>query len=104
MSISISRGKTDETLERIRCALDRYQKDHPDSQIDLYRHDRFSIRVRIIDPRFLRMRRVDRHDSVWQYLDVLSDETQSDISLLVLIAPSEIKKSGANLVFEDPSL
>jgi stress-induced morphogen len=102
MSVSISRGKTDEIIEQIRSVLDRYQEDHPNARIDLYRLDPFSVRVRIIDPRFRRMSRVDRHDYIWKYLDLLPDETQSDISMLVLIAPSEVKKSGANIEFEDP--
>jgi hypothetical protein len=102
MSISISRGKTDELLEQIRSALELYQRDHPDARIDLYRNDACSIRVRIIDPRFRRMSRTDRHDLVWKYLDSLPDEAVADISMLVLITPSEAKTSGSNIEFEDP--
>ena len=39
---------------------------------------------------------------VWRYLDSLPDEAVADVSMLVLIAPSEAKTSGANLEFEDP--
>jgi stress-induced morphogen len=102
MSISINRGKTDERLEQIRGALEHYQQDHPDARIDLYRKDAFSVRVRIIDPRFRKMSRTERHSMVWRYLDSLPDEAVADVSMLVLIAPSEAKTSGANLEFEDP--
>ncbi len=102
MSISISRGKTDELLEQVSSALEQYQRDHPDARIDLYRKDAFSIRVRIIDPRFRRMSLDERHDLVWKYLDSLTDEAVADISMLVLIAPSEAKTSGSNIEFEDP--
>ena len=39
---------------------------------------------------------------MWNYFDSLSDEIQSDISMLVLLTPSEVKKSFANMEFEDP--
>jgi hypothetical protein len=102
MSVSINRGGTDEVLEQITSVLDRYEDKHPDSQIDLYRQNSVSVRIRIIDPRFAKMSVVDRHDSVWKYLDSLSEETQGDISMLVLLAPTELGRSMANLEFEDP--
>jgi hypothetical protein len=102
LSISMNRGKEDELLEQIRVALEHYQQDHPDARIDLYRRDAFSVRVRVIDRRFLRMSRTERHNMVWKYLDSLPDEGVADVSMLVLIAPSEAKTSGANLEFEDP--
>ena len=37
---------------------------------------------------------------VWKYLDSLPDEAVSDVSMLVLIAPSEAGTSGANIEFE----
>ena len=48
------------------------------------------------------MSKADRNDSVWKYFEPLSDESQGDISMLVLLTPSEVKKSIANLEFEDP--
>ena len=48
-----------------------------------------SVRVRIIDPAFREMSRADRSDLVWNYFDALSEEVQSDISMLVLLTPSE---------------
>jgi hypothetical protein len=102
MSVSIIRGETDQVLEQIRDALDRYLKDHPDAQIDLYRQSSVSVRIRIIDPGFTRMNRIDRNDSVWEYFVALPDDAQSDISMLVLLAPAEVKRSMANLEFEEP--
>jgi len=102
LSINVNRKKVDEILEQVWNALELYQRDHPDARIDLYRQDDFSVRGRVIDSRFLRMSRQDRHNLVWKYLDSLPDETVADISMLVLITPSEAKTSGANLEFEDP--
>ena len=102
MPVSIARGKTDQTLEQIKDCLESYQKNHPDAEISLYRQNSVSIRIRIIDPRFAGMSRADRSDSVWNYFESLSDETQSDITMLVLLTPAELSRSMANLEFEDP--
>ncbi len=102
MSVKIARGKADEVLEQIKGCLERYQNDHPDAEISLYRQNPASVRVRIIDPRFVDMGRADRTDSVWKYFEGLSDEVQSDISMLVLLTSREMSRSMANLEFEDP--
>jgi hypothetical protein len=48
------------------------------------------------------MYRSERVDSVWKYFESLSDETGSDISMLVLLSPGEVKRSLGNLEFDDP--
>lgn len=102
MPVTITRGTTDQVLEQIKDCLEDYQKDYPDAKIAIYRQNPVSVRVRIIDSRFAGMSRADRSDSVWKYFDRLSDEIQSDISMLVLLAPSEVDRSLGNLEFEDP--
>jgi hypothetical protein len=102
MSVKIARGKADEVIEQIKSRLERYQEDHPDAEISLYRQNPASVRVRIIDPRFVDMDRSDRSDSVWTYFKGLPDEVQSDISMLVLVTSREMSRSMANLEFEDP--
>src|SRR4051812_1465752 len=97
----ICRYESDDLLEQVRSALDLYQRDHPDARIDLYRKDAFSVRARIIDSGFLKMSRTERHNMVWKYLDSLPDEAVADISMLVLITPSEARASGSNIEFED---
>jgi hypothetical protein len=61
-----------------------------------------SVRVRIIDPSFDGKTKPERNDIVWNYLTELSDDEQSDISMLLLLTPSETKHSFANFEFEDP--
>ncbi len=58
--------------------------------------------MRIIDPAFRGMSKKQRNDLVWDYLDTLSEDAQADISMLVLLAPTEVEKSMGNLEFEDP--
>ncbi|MFO0960607.1 MAG: hypothetical protein U0800_24760 [Isosphaeraceae bacterium] len=98
------RGKTDPILDRFVEVLERYQADHPKAQIDLYRQNRYSIRVRILDPGFEGKTKVERSNFVWKnYLDKLSDEDQSDLSALILLTADETSMSLSNLEFEDPT-
>ena len=101
MSVEI-RGEVDAGLEAIASALGAYEKDHQAAKITLYRNSRFSVRIRIIDPDFTGMRRVDRSDRVWDYLARLSEDDQADIHQFVVIAPREVEKSLGNFVFENP--
>ena len=93
---------SDAVIESIRTALLAYQYDHPSAEIELDRQNPASVRIRIIDPDFAGMSRVDRHARVWKYLDQLSEEDEGDISMLVLVTPDETSRSTANLEFEDP--
>jgi hypothetical protein len=102
MTINIPRGKSDEVIEQIKMALQSYQDDHPSAQIDLYRQNPASVRVRIIDPDFAGIGKVGRNERVWKYLDKLSEDDQSDISMLLLLTPEETKISFANFEFDDP--
>ena len=102
MTITI-RGKTDKTLESVRKALLEYQRQHPDAQIDLYKRNSISVRIRVVDPGFAGLRKSDRHALVWEHLVKLPEKIQGDISMVVLLSPDEVAGSLANLEFEDPS-
>jgi hypothetical protein len=102
MAINIPRGKSDSIIERIIESLRAYEADHPEAQIDIYRQNSVSVRIRIIDPILVGKTKVDRSKKVWQYLNSLPDDVQSDISTLILLTPEETKMSFANFEFEDP--
>lgn len=102
MTIRIPRGESDEIIEQIIAGLRPYLADRPKAKIDVYRQNRFSVRIRIIDPGFAKLGTAARHDIAWGYLEKIPDEAQSDISTLLLLAPAEVKKSFANVEFEDP--
>ena len=102
MSVEILRGKADPILEEIAAVLQSFQNDHPKAKIAIYRQNPASVRVRIIDPIFSKMSRAERNDYGWTYLDRLSEDAQADISLLLLLTPSEVKKDFANIEFENP--
>lgn len=102
MAITISRGTSDETIDQIVSALEKYQADHQKSQIALYRRNQVSIRVRIIDPDFAGHGKAQRSQQVWRYLDPVSEDAQSDISMMLLLTPEETERSFGNMEFENP--
>ncbi len=80
-------------------------------QVDAYRYNSASIRLRVIDPRFEGMKREQRDDLVEREIDKLPPETQRDIVTLFTFAPSELVQTSTalrerflNLEFDDPSL
>ena len=99
MPVKILRGASDDILEQVIAVLRNYEATHPDAVIDLYRQNSVSIRVRIVDSEFQGMSKKERNDLVWDYLDTLSEDAQADISMLVLLAPTEVEKSMGNLEF-----
>ncbi len=102
MTITI-RGDDDDTITSVRDSLLDYERQHSHAQIDIYRHNSISIRIRVVDPCFAGLRKSDRHARIWEHLEKLPAEIQGDISMVVLLSPEEVRKSIANLEFEDPS-
>ncbi|MFO0965014.1 MAG: hypothetical protein U0793_05420 [Gemmataceae bacterium] len=79
-------------------------------QVDAYRYNSASIRVRVIDPRFEGMPREKRDALVEEQIDKLPPETQRDIVTLFVFAPSELAQTAKtfrefmlNTEFENPS-
>jgi hypothetical protein len=79
-------------------------------QVDSYRYNSASIRIRVIDSRFERMPREKRDAMVEEQLDKLPPETQRDIVTLFTFAPSELTRTATtfrefiqNTEFENPS-
>jgi stress-induced morphogen len=76
MSIEI-RGKTDRTMKAVAKALTTYAAAHPRAEIDIYRQNSVSVRIRVVDPDFAGVSRSDRHDAVWNYLEGLPEDQLS---------------------------
>jgi stress-induced morphogen len=102
VAINIPRGERDAVIDKIIETLRRYEADHPRAQIDLYRQNRVSVRVRIVDPEFAGQGKPQRSQQAWKYLDDLPDDVQSDISTVLLLTPDERQMSFANFEFDDP--
>jgi stress-induced morphogen len=96
------RGKSDAVLSRIAKVLSAYESEHPDSTAQLYRQNPAAVRIRIVDPSFAGLDRIERDELVWSYLNNLPANARSDITVLLLLAPEELETSFANQDFEDP--
>src|SRR4051794_9391736 len=96
------RGKRDEYLDAVMNALAKYEAQHPRAEIEGYRQNSVSLRLRIIDPDFAGMSKTDRHDELWRVLDELPEETQSQISTILLLSPDERAVSFASSEFDHP--
>ena len=79
-------------------------------QVDAYRYNSASIRVRVIDSRFEGRSAEERDAMVEPHLERLPERTQADIMNLFTFAPSELEQTPAtfrehllNTEFDDPS-
>ncbi len=79
-------------------------------QVDVYRYNMASIRVRVIDRRFEGRSTEDRDAMVELILETLPERTQADIISLFTFAPSELQQTPPihkdlrmNAEFDDPS-
>ena len=82
--------------------LESHKVSHPEAEIKSYRQNSGSIRVRIIDPDFRKLDKALRHDQVWEMLERLPEDIQSQITVVLLLTPEEAKTSFANMDFENP--
>lgn len=101
MAVTI-RNKADATLEAFAKQLEPYATAHPTAEVELYRQNQSSVRVRIIDPGFKGKTRSERHRSVWPVLYQLPEDTLNQLTMLLLISPEETETSMVNWEFEDP--
>lgn len=79
-------------------------------QVDAYRYNSASIRIRVIDARFEGLSTEKRDGMIEPVLDQLPERTQADIVNLFAFAPSEVEQSPEtsrafllNTEFVDPS-
>lgn len=102
MAVTLRGKRPDVVLKQIIAALNHYAEQHPRADVEVYRHNNVSVRIRVIDPTFTGMSRADREDDLWAALQKLPEEMVAEISLLLLLTPQEAKKSFANVEFDNP--
>ncbi len=102
MTVKLRVKRPDPVLRQIVTALGEYDKSHPDAEIEAYRQNSVSVRIRILNSEFAGRTRVQREEEVWTCLDKLPEEASAEISLLLLLTPEEAKNSFASFEFDDP--
>ena len=100
---TITRGSSDEFIERLKGALEEYEKQHPQAIASLYRESPGSVWIRVVDPSFAKLSKSARHDLVWDFLsDRVDDDTIQEVAILLPITPKEAPSNIMNAEFEDP--
>ncbi len=95
--ITVGKRVTKETK-----AIEKFlRKEFPTAEC--YRYSPGVIRIRIVDPRFAGLSRSERRELVLPHIRELPEETQLDVTMLVLVTEEEKPRSPVNLEFEDPS-
>ncbi len=101
---TVTQGTIDVEVRALKNALDAYEAEHSGAEASLYRQNTASIRLRVIDRRFEGMTKSRRHAEVWDFLAVrVPEDMLADISLVLTVAPAELKNSFANFEFEQPT-
>jgi hypothetical protein len=102
MVLKLRTKRPDRQLKEIFEALKDYEASHPQAEIEAYRQNSVSVRIRVIDPEFDGKSRAEREEQLWKILERLPDEVAAEISLLLLLTPEESKKSFASFEFDSP--
>jgi hypothetical protein len=102
MAIKLRVKRPDPNLRQIVNVLGGYEKAHPQGEIEAYRQNSVSVRIRILNPEFAGKSRAQREEEVWAVLNKLPEEAVAEISLLLLLTPEEAKHSFASVEFDDP--
>jgi stress-induced morphogen len=102
MARSDRSAQPDEQVQQILDILTEYERAHPQAQIEGRRQNPVSIRLRIIDPDFHGMDRVEREPAIWKLLSKLPEEVFVNITMLLLLTPEETEHSLASQEFDHP--
>jgi stress-induced morphogen len=94
--------KPDTQVQQVLDILTAYERVHPQAQIEGRRHNPVSIRLRIIDPDFQGLDRVEREPAIWKLLHRLPEEVLVNLTMLLLLTPEEAETSWASQEFDRP--
>jgi hypothetical protein len=102
--MSAASRRPDKSVQRIlKTLIDQYGSQHLSAKVEAYRYNSASIRIRIIDPDFKGLDRVEREEAVWPIIETLPGDDREQITVLLLITPKEKKTSLMSLEFDSPT-
>ena len=93
----------DRVVNKIRQAFADYQVNHRRAVVEVKRQGRATIRVRVVDPDFRGLDKVERWKMVWPVIEPLPSRVRDDIYILLLLTPAEKRTSFLSKEFDDPS-
>jgi hypothetical protein len=101
-STSVRKELRPEEWERLNAVLRPFLAEYPEADVDAYRRNLHSMRIRVVHPVFKNMDRVNRDEFMWKYLDKLPKRLHQDITMLLVLSPDEQDKSFMNHDYENP--
>ena len=84
---------SDTYVEQIDSALKAYKSKHPDADIKVKRHNSAAVWICIVDSIFEGKGLAAREEEVWPILEQLPADVREEISMLLLVPPSEANDS-----------
>jgi hypothetical protein len=96
---------TDPKVQQVLDVLHReYNARHSKAKVDAYRYNKYSIRVRVLDPDLANIHLVDRSAMLWEILRKnLPKHVREQIDFFILLTPKEAKRSAMSKEFDDPT-
>ena len=98
---TIIHGESDEVVEAIAGALDRYAAEHPDARTEVLRLDWTTVWIRVVDPDLAAVDEFGRVHHVWKYILELPDPIPGHIGRTVPVLPGEVDTHVTSMLFED---
>ena len=94
--------QTDPILTAVRDALQEFRRGHPTAvSADAFRENPGIVRVRVIDPRYESMSRLDQHRELWYYLrNQVGSDAMQEVYEVLTISPRETDLY-VNQIFEE---
>ena len=98
-------SKTNKRVTRETKLIERVLAEGGFAHAEAYRYNSACIRIRVVDPAFRDKSIVEREDLVYPLVEKLPEDTQADITFLLLITPEERegRRAHLNWEFDDPT-
>src|ERR1700682_6498650 len=101
--MSAASRRPEKSVQRIlKTLIDQYGSQHPSAKVEAYRYNSASIRIRITDPDFKGLDRVEREEAVWPIIETLPEDDREQITVLLLSTPKEKRSSFMSMEFDNP--
>jgi len=79
---------------------DYFRRNNSSFEVELYRIDEWTIRMRIVSAVFETMNLYERHRKVWDVLADVTEDAVIDLTSTVLVTPAEKLERGSSLKFD----
>ena len=98
---TIIHGSSDDVVDAIAGALDRYRQEHPRSKAEVVRLSPVTVWIRVVDPDLAKVDDYGRVHYVWKHILELPDPIPGHIGRTVPVLPEEVETHVTSMLFDD---